>query len=319
MVINNEEQLLQLKNKFEQNSVLKYTYEIEKENRLAFLDVNIQNNHNKFETSVFTKATNSSDCLNFKSDCPDRFKMNVISTFLQRAYNISSSWSNFTQELTRIKQLLINNNFSNAVVDEAFNIFINRKFSPPTAKINCTHAVYYENQFHKNYRTDEKILKHIFKTYIIPINSNKVNLNIYYRNRKVSNFLMKNNIAASTSDLQQSNVLYEIKCPVGACNALNVSYLGQTTNQLTRRITEHIANGAVKDHYNKIHNKTVTRSDIINNIRIIKTINDNNRLTIYEALSIIKYKPNINLQKDHFLRQLKLFCSPGLNERFIPS
>ena len=105
------EHVFQLKDVFEENSCLKFTFEIEKETKISFLDVNILRKDEFYETSVFVKATNNGDCLNFDSLCPIRYKEGVVKTFLHRAYNISSNWNLFHSEVTRIKQLLINNNF----------------------------------------------------------------------------------------------------------------------------------------------------------------------------------------------------------------
>ena len=105
------EHVLQLKDIFEVNSCLKFTFEIEKEARISFLDVNVLRKDSSYETSVYVKTTNNGDCLNFESLCPMRYKEGVIKTFLHRAYNVCSTWNTFHSEVRRIKQLLINNNF----------------------------------------------------------------------------------------------------------------------------------------------------------------------------------------------------------------
>ena len=46
---------------------------------------------------------------------------------LNRAYNIFSDYASLTTEITRIKQLLIDNNFPNYLVDEVTKEFINKK------------------------------------------------------------------------------------------------------------------------------------------------------------------------------------------------
>ena len=62
------ERVLQVKNVFEESSCLKFTFEIENETRISFLDVNIlRKDELLYETSVFVKTTNNGDCLNFES------------------------------------------------------------------------------------------------------------------------------------------------------------------------------------------------------------------------------------------------------------
>ena len=52
---------------------------------------------------------------------------------------------------------------------------------------------------------------------------------IYYKNRKTSNFVMKNNLSA-TKKLQFTNVVYKFTCPKEDCAILNkMSYIDRTT------------------------------------------------------------------------------------------
>jgi hypothetical protein len=53
LVINDLNHILKLKEKFEKESCLRFTYEIEKENNLHFLDVQLNRNENNIETSVY--------------------------------------------------------------------------------------------------------------------------------------------------------------------------------------------------------------------------------------------------------------------------
>jgi hypothetical protein len=127
----NEENLNWIKAKFEEKSVLVFTYKLNNDNSLNFLDVHLEISNNKqhFLTSVFVKNTNNGDCMNFISLCPFRYKIGVIKTLLHRAYNICSSWEYFHIEVSRIKQLLTNNNFPTTVIDKTIREFMDVKFN----------------------------------------------------------------------------------------------------------------------------------------------------------------------------------------------
>ncbi|XP_069172597.1 uncharacterized protein [Procambarus clarkii] len=56
--------LQQLKEAFEQNSVLSFTYEMENNGKLPFLDVTFTERNGGFHTAVYTKETNIGMCLN---------------------------------------------------------------------------------------------------------------------------------------------------------------------------------------------------------------------------------------------------------------
>merc|ERR1712228_450412 len=109
--VNDIADIIQLKQIFEQQSVLKFTYELNTNNKLPFLDVNVTStSNNGFKTTVYRKPTNIGTCLNANSESPDQYKSSVISNFIHRTYKITQNWSDFHLELQHIKQMLINNN-----------------------------------------------------------------------------------------------------------------------------------------------------------------------------------------------------------------
>ena len=57
----------------------------------------------------------------------NRYKTGVVKSILHRAFNINSSWHRFSCEVDRIKQLLTNNNFRIAVIDEIICQYLNKK------------------------------------------------------------------------------------------------------------------------------------------------------------------------------------------------
>ena len=70
---------------------IKFTYELENNNKLPFLDVTVFRDANKFSTSVHRKVTFSGVYTHFRSFMPDTYKRGLVSTLLYRAYIINSS------------------------------------------------------------------------------------------------------------------------------------------------------------------------------------------------------------------------------------
>ena len=103
-----------------QNSVLNFTHELNKINKISFLDVLIDtNNNNNFTTSTYKKPSSNNSCtLNFKSECPFQNTKAIINNLISRDKLISSSKTIFYKEVENIKQALINNGFPNYIVDE---------------------------------------------------------------------------------------------------------------------------------------------------------------------------------------------------------
>ena len=69
MLTKDSSEFKNLKSKLENCSVLKFTTELNINNKLSFMDVLIDNNSKDLQTSVYRKHTNIGICLNGKSDC----------------------------------------------------------------------------------------------------------------------------------------------------------------------------------------------------------------------------------------------------------
>ena len=136
LLVGNETELINVKNLFESNSVLQFTYEMEKQNQLAFLDRIVKQCSSKIQTAVYVKDTNLGNCINYKGICSEKYKISVIATLLHRGCHISHDWNTFHEKILRMKQLLANNNFPMKVIYAAVNSFLSKKFSPFTHELN---------------------------------------------------------------------------------------------------------------------------------------------------------------------------------------
>ena len=73
-------------NGFHQN--IQFTYELEKNNKLAFLEVLLIRNQDTIETAVYRKPTNNDIYLNWKSFSPCSWKHGTLKTIIRQAYLI---------------------------------------------------------------------------------------------------------------------------------------------------------------------------------------------------------------------------------------
>ena len=310
--VRDETHLVALRDAMENSSVLKFTYEVSNNNRLPFLDVMIDGQNNSYSTSVYRKSTDAGRCLNAKSECPDRYKMSVINAYVRRAYKNCSDWDAFHQEVTRFKQILVNNSYKNSMIDEVVkNYLYKMNNNNPATSNKETIKVFYRNQMNQAYKTDEKVLKDIICRNVKCCSDNDdLKLVIYYKNPKVSNLLMKNNPMQNQTPLKSNCLIYEFQCPREECLPLNIKYVGMTVTSLSRRLTMHLREGAPKKHMTDKHNETLTRDDLVTNTRILKQCSDPQRLQIYEALYIQEIRPLLNLQLTGTHKTLSLFNDP---------
>ena len=301
-------ELEKLKQLFEENSVLNFTYELNIDNKLPFLDVHIDANEEQFKTKVYRKPTSQGNCLNGKSECTEKYKISVIQNYLNRAFKVSQNWEDFHKEVIHIKQLLINNNFSNRMVDSQIKKFLNNTLSPKVNKQEkkTPIIIYHQGQTHNNYKLDEKVIEDIIdKNTKCTDDRKKIKVIFYYKNRKSANYVMKNNMNTSPTTLQQTNVVYKFTCPLPHSQA--VEYVGLTTTTLSRRLTCHAQNGSILNHFEESHNSKPTRDQLTINTSIVAKENDKYKLAIKEALVILNEKPIINKQFDNFTNILKLY------------
>ena len=306
--------LLKLKNSMEDNSVVKFTYELSQNNQLPFLDILTHFHSNTFATSVYIKPTDEGICLNGKSECPDRYKETVILSYVKRAWTTCSSYEYFVSEIARVKQVLVNNSYSNTLIDKTIKNFLDKVHSStPEDNKNTETAitVFYKNQMNSAYKIDETVIKKILKDNVRCKNEgSKLQLVIYYNNLKTKSMVMRNNLFSNKRDLSQSNIIYEFTCPVNECihdPILNNTYLGYTQCTLSRRLSYHLQNGAILTHFTSEHGRKIDRKASEQCLKIRYKEHDINRLEILEALMILIEKPEINKQDTGKRRILTLF------------
>ena len=79
-----------------------------------------------------------------------------------------------------------------------------------------------------NYKEEEKLLNNIvYKNVTSKDTDKKLKLMIYYKNRKLRQLFIKNNV---TSTKEDNNVVYQYTCSYAGCHSSK--YIGYTTNLL---------------------------------------------------------------------------------------
>ena len=97
--------------------------------------------------------------------------------------------------------------------------------------------------------------------------------------------------------MKRDHLIYEFTCPLDDCAHQQTSYIGMTTTSLSRRLTMHKQEGAIKSHMNNKHNTAITRTILDNNTKIIYNNPNFIELKFAEAILIELKKPNINIQQ----------------------
>jgi hypothetical protein len=313
VVVRSPDQLEKLRQELEANSVLRFTTEISINNKLNFLDVQIDTTTGHYSTAVYKKPTCADTYLNAESECPERYKIGTVKALIHRTYKITSSWHLFNNNIQQLKQALVNNGYSNSMFDQILMKYLNDINDSNVNTVNgaTTHTLMYRNQYSTAYKTDERVIRSIIKNNINCINpDDKLKLIIYYKSHKTSNLIMKNNLCRNQDKLKSTNVIYQYNCKIGECELQeSANYIGMTTTTLSRRLTMHLASGGPKIHSEVNHKQKLTRAQLVDNTTIIRSCNDYTRLQIMEAIIIKQQAPTINNQCTGIGRTLKLLGS----------
>ena len=295
-----KEDIDKLVKEFQRNSVLSFTIEHSVDNVLPYLDVLVSNYDQNITTTIHRKPTNTGLCLNAISECPKRYKTSVIDTYIKRALTHCSNWKLTSEEFQQATQILVNNGYSNKDIEKRIRIAIDKWYSGDNLSDKTDHVkLYYRAYYHKNYKQDEDALHGIIKNHVSPTaEKSRIQLNIYYKNKKTSQLLLRNSPASPPSDIKKRNVVYLFKCPEVRCPH---SYIGMTTTRLSKRLSCHLQEGAIYKHFRQEHNKSITRDTIVSSTEILDIAPDHLRLRYLEALNILQLKPTLNTAQEPLL------------------
>ena len=306
-----------LKRKFEDNSVLKFTYEVEENSKLHFLDVNLSTEReSSYVTNVYRKPTDIGRCMNARSACPTRYKTGVIRTYVRRALTHCSSWELVHLELNHVKQMLVDNGYACKDIDAEIKKALDKHQTrirqnhgsrrTDTAKQSQNndqtkqqvHNIFYMNHINAAYQKDEKVLSGILKKNVVPKQGHDVRLVVYYKSKKTSNLVIQNRMKPNY--LQETHVVYKYKCNKGDCKLRDTaSYIGSTTMTLSRRISYHLSAGGPAQHSLESHGQRITRQEMVDNTSILTREPNQWKLRIIEAAFIIGCQPSMCDQLEH--------------------
>jgi len=308
--VNDIEELRQLKQQLTSSSSLNFTFEEAKNGRLPFLDVLVTAQACGFSTTVYVKDTNKGLCLNGESECPERYHRSTINAYVRRALSHCSTWTNTHRELERLTQVLINNGYKNSDVQNAIRRAIDswRNKEEKTKDDDNKIKLYYRNHMSNAYKIEESTVKDLVYKNVKSTDENRtIELIIYYKTKKTSQLLLKNNPTTKPTTLQEVNVIYNHICTVEDCGPH--SYIGMTRTSLSRRLTCHLQTGAIKQHYSAHHKTKLTRQQLEKGTTILDREQDPRRLAFLEALYIAQMSPTLNSQ----VRDLQIL--PSLKRR----
>ena len=162
---------------------------------------------------------------------------------MRRTLTHSSTWNELHKELDFVAQQLVNNGYSNQDIQRTTRWALDQWYSQPDGADGGGHKInlFYRNFWHVNYKRDEAALRDFINNDVnVTDPESKLNLIIYYRNKKTAQMIMKNSQRTDSNPLKKHGVVYRILCPVNGCKH---SYIGMTTTKLCKRLAVHLQEG----------------------------------------------------------------------------
>lgn len=217
---------------------LQFTAEIEKDQKIPYLDVLVIRDHNRLITDWYRKDISSSRIINFLSTHPPQQIINTAKNLISKILDISHIKFH-PQNINKIKDILKQNNF-------------------PIHQINTLVQQYFKqkNSTQNRLKTVETN-KQYFSTQYVPNLTNKLQRLITDHDNKIllasriSNNLKNKNCFSHTKDkiptLNKSNVVYKISCSGNADNPCNLNYVGTTKSYLKTRLLAHKSDHKLKN------------------------------------------------------------------------
>ena len=278
---------------------IKFTYEVEIDKKLPFLDVLINNNGHKVITSVFHKSTYTGLLTNFKSFVPFHYKIGLIRTLVDRTFRINNTWVNFDQDLKNLIKVIGRNCFPMWIINKVVKSYLNHKIPQKDIAVENVENInirYFKLPFIGKYSmTVKSKINDLVRKYC-----KSIDVKLIFTTCKIrDSFSNKDRL---TGFSYTTNVIYKYVC--ARCNA---SYVGETSRHLSKRINEHY-NTDKKSHVYKHLKASLECQRACNEdcFSVLDRASTKHQLRIKEGMYIGWEQPTLNKKLYDYKVQLLL-------------
>ncbi|XP_031346256.1 uncharacterized protein LOC116173113 [Photinus pyralis] len=275
-------------------SKIKFTIEIEQNNKLNFLDLTLHKDNNHIHYNIYRKPTTTDIVIPHNSYHSPQIKRSAFNFLFNRLISTPLNKIHYNEEYNTILQIALNNKYNFSFIHNIYR------------KIKQQHIINTIFPHHNVQKTFKAITyNHTIHNKINKI-FNKHNINIIPKSQPTIKKILTN--IKPKTPAQQKSGIYQI-----FCNQCPASYIGLTTRNLGTRFKEHSKNqpkSAIGTHI-----KDSQHSISIDKAKILQTSNNYNQLKILEHLEIHKAikQPNHNL-----LNEITFFPEQHLYKRLHP-
>lgn len=277
---------------------IRFTHEDESDKRITFLDLMLQNINGKIDVSVHHKSTSTMRYIPNDSHAPIQHKQAAFHSLVHRLVKLPLSVANYKTEYERIKLIASLNGYNPTMIDVLIKTHARK-----VMRSGMT-TLYTQNRYANNSIADPKRVCLSF----VPEITNKLK-NIFERNNMrivySSNWKLKNMLGSTKDHIKslEKTGIYQITC--GDCN---LKYYGQTKRTISKRFKEH--SGYIKTNQpgkSAIANHVLCNDHFnvsLDNVKLVKQVNDANKLDAYETFFIQRDVNALNLDNGNIQTDL---------------
>ena len=291
-----------------QHPNMRFTWEMEEDNFLAFLDIGILRGEGSFSTTVYRKKTYTGQHMQFDSFLPKKFKIGLIACLLHRVYEICSNFTAIHKEIQVTYDVLRKNGFPASVLNLQISRFLSRKQKQKNSKEKPTDEddekktvllllPFLGNQSFQLRNKLQKLIKAAFPEHRLRL--------IFRPQLRLRQFFgYKDRVPLEL----RSFVVYKYTC--SCCEA---TYFGKTYRHYRERVFEHLGRSARTGNPLISHptrSQKSSESAILDHWRgsghepqygdfkVVDSAKTKWDLLIKESLLIKKHSPSLNKQTD---------------------
>ena len=284
---------------------IKFTYEMEGEGSIPFLDVYVQRKENgTFTTSIYRKKTSSDVYINWNSFAPRTWKIGTLHGLLQRAFTICSDKAKVEEEIRYLKSVFTKiNNYPINVVENIIKKVRNKNIhAEKDAQREIESDTVSRPHMSLPYGGDKgnTIIKKLKRT-LNSILPTTVQPEISVKGTKIAScFKIKDKV----DDKHTSGFIYEFECNrVQTCKS---NYIGETGRRKEVRLQEHgekDESSAILQHCRSTKHAKAKEK----NFKILaRNYPHWRRRKICESMFIRDKNPDLNKQGDKHRQSYKL-------------
>ena len=280
---------------------IEFTYEIENDGKIPFLDVQVIRKDYKFETTAYRKITNNNIYLHRQSFSPTTWKRGTLQTLVSRVFRVCSNDKHLENETKHLKKVFRDiSGYPNWVIVQTIEKVKNQNEMTRSTQVT-TKTEENEHLLMLPYKskvgeTTLKSLRNTLKS-VIPVNNT---CKIIYSGTKLAS---KFNIKDEISKNHKHDLIYKAQCSDLNCDE---TYIGEIGRRFAERILDH--SGCDDKSHLYVHTeKTGPENVNIDHFEILSNGYKNNKFKrkFAEALHIKHERPTLNVQKHSV--PLKLF------------